>query len=517
MRTRSLCVAILGIVLAPTIGVSQQASPYVPIDHWAMPFIEHLISAGVIIDPTPDTRPFKQAQLLHALQAADTSRASAAARATIRRLLSEWAQQDSLPHYRAEPGIGTQLSTFAFRDPLELDRGACVTNQCEFQTPGHALSNHAFGQADLDAEFSFGHVVGVSHLTIDTRLAVDPDWRPVDNTATRFEEAYLSAQWHVGELFFGILDRNWGPSVVQGVLLSPNAYSMEHFAATIGSPGFQLQTWVAELDQRPDSTGTLVNRYMIQNRIWIHPHGAWTAALEDAAVIAGPGRTLDLWYLNPASVTYFRAGTNTEVNDFLDADFERHAQVTLFGQFMLDDIQASRNGAANLKPTSFAWTLGAKGGARSAAMSWTLFYTQVASLTYLNDDNEEDPQYFFGDGIGRQFDDYDQATAKVSLLVGPTFLLEPEIDVVRQGQGDPHLLHPLVPAYTSTPVLFVGVVERIIHVALGSSWQWRGLTLTGTAGLDFIQNANNVPGASQTPFLGSIAVSYHLHHQDRLP
>ena len=186
MRTLSRCGAILGLVLAPTGGVSQQASPYVPIDHWAMPFIEHLISAGVIVDPTPDTRPFKQVQLLHALEAADTVRASATARATIRRLLLEWSQ-DSLPHYRAEPGLGTQLSTFAFRDPLELDRGACVTSQCVFQTPGHAANNHAFGRADLDAEFSFGHVVGVSHLAIDTRLVVDPDWRPTDNTATLFE------------------------------------------------------------------------------------------------------------------------------------------------------------------------------------------------------------------------------------------------------------------------------------------------------------------------------------------
>ncbi|HXQ28755.1 MAG TPA: hypothetical protein VN848_05750 [Gemmatimonadales bacterium] len=516
MRALLTC-AIVGLVWAPTVGLSQQASPYVPIGHWAMPFVEHLISAGIIADPTPDTRPIKQAQLLHALEGADTMRASPTTRATIRRLIAEWAPVEPAPHYRFEPGLGTQLSTFAFRDPLELDRGTCATNQCVIQTPGHHTSDHTFVSTDVDAEFVFGSVVGVSHLALDTRLEADPDWNASDNNATRFEEAYLSAQWKVGELFFGILDRNWGPSVTQGVLLSPNPYSLDHFAATVGTKGFQLQMWAAELDPRTDSTGTMVNRYMIQDRLWIHPPGRWTATLENAAVIAGAGRVPDLWYFNPASITYFRAQNGTEDNNFLGADFERHGRVTLFGQAMLDDIQVSRNQVGEIKPTSYAMTIGAKGGAQSGGTSWTVFYTQVASLTYRNDDNEEVPEYFAGNGIGRQFNDYDQATAQLNVLLGPTFMLTPQIDIVRQGQGDPHLLHPLVPQYGTIPVLLVGVVERIVHLAVGGSYQWRGLTVSGTAGVDFIQNANNVTGASQTPFLGSVAVSYHFHRQNRLP
>ena len=152
------------------------------------------------------------------------------------------------------------------------------------------------------------------------------------------------------------------------------------------------------------------------------PHGAWTAALRRRR---GDRRsrphtsTCGISIRRPSP--YFRGGTNTEVNDFLDADFEHHARITLFGQFMLDDIHVTRKSVGDLKPTSFALTVGAKGGSPSAAMSWTLFYTQVASLTYQNDDNGGGPaSIFYGDGIGRQFSDYDQATAKASLLVGPT-------------------------------------------------------------------------------------------------
>src|SRR2546428_820376 len=105
---------------------------------------------------------------------------------------------------------------------------------------------------------------------VDRRLPDDPDWYAASDNGTRFAEAYLSGQWRVGEVFFGILDRNWGPSGIQGVLLSDNPYSMDHFALTLGTSGIQLQCVAAQLNTL-DSAGAQVNRYMVQNRLWIHP------------------------------------------------------------------------------------------------------------------------------------------------------------------------------------------------------------------------------------------------------
>src|SRR3989442_5490142 len=52
---------------------AQEASPYVPIGHWATPYLEHLIAANLIDDPTPPTRPLRQNDVLLALRAlADT-------------------------------------------------------------------------------------------------------------------------------------------------------------------------------------------------------------------------------------------------------------------------------------------------------------------------------------------------------------------------------------------------------------------------------------------------------------
>src|SRR2546427_12574521 len=47
---------------------AQEASPYVPIGHWATPYLEHLIAAGVIDDPSPLTRPLRRSDVLHALE-----------------------------------------------------------------------------------------------------------------------------------------------------------------------------------------------------------------------------------------------------------------------------------------------------------------------------------------------------------------------------------------------------------------------------------------------------------------
>src|SRR5438876_1015488 len=121
---------------------------------------------------------------------------------------------------------------------------------------------------------------------------------------------------------------------------------------------------------------------------WVRPPGRWTFALWQAGVWSGVGRQFEPWFLNPATWTYIRASnTNTNVNSFLGFDVERRGTTTAFGQFMLDDIQVSRKSATDLKPASYAFTIGAKGRVRRTAVGWQAFYTQVANLTYRNEDD----------------------------------------------------------------------------------------------------------------------------------
>ena len=71
--TRRMRVLPLLVLIASAGGLAaQEASPYVPLGHWAMPYVEQLIASGVLRDPTPLNRPLKQADLVRALEAVDT-------------------------------------------------------------------------------------------------------------------------------------------------------------------------------------------------------------------------------------------------------------------------------------------------------------------------------------------------------------------------------------------------------------------------------------------------------------
>src|SRR2546427_546199 len=147
-------------------AAAQDASPYVPLQHWAMPYVEQLIAAGAIADPTPLTRPLKRSDVARALQTADTTALSSAARGTMRRLLAEFTGRRPAPSYRMEGRVGAAAATHGFRDPLELGRGI----------PPRQIDKRAFASADLDLQLLFGPVVLVSHPVVDTRLQFDPDW-----------------------------------------------------------------------------------------------------------------------------------------------------------------------------------------------------------------------------------------------------------------------------------------------------------------------------------------------------
>src|SRR2546425_749004 len=79
---------ILAVVAASPL-TAQEASPYLPLSHWSMPFLEHLITAGRLVDPTPLTRPFRTDQVLRALAAVDSTIVTRAEWAVVRQVRSE--------------------------------------------------------------------------------------------------------------------------------------------------------------------------------------------------------------------------------------------------------------------------------------------------------------------------------------------------------------------------------------------------------------------------------------------
>src|SRR5229473_2584281 len=61
-------------------------------------------------------------------------------------------------------------------------------------------------------------------------------------------------------------------------------------------------------------------------------------------------------------------------------------------------------------------------------------------------------------------------TRRLSFLPIPGLLAQPELTLLRQGEGDPRLPLPPVSAYPTTPTLFQGVVEHMLRVALSGTY-----------------------------------------------
>src|SRR5690242_3582918 len=105
MRLRLVILTATCFLVAPALTggamlAAQQASPYVPLDDWTTPYVEHLIATGAIKDPSPLTRPLRRADVLQALAAADTLRLSPATTATLRRLRAALAGDVAGPYFR---------------------------------------------------------------------------------------------------------------------------------------------------------------------------------------------------------------------------------------------------------------------------------------------------------------------------------------------------------------------------------------------------------------------------------
>src|SRR5437870_9485055 len=145
---------------------AQEPSPYVPIGHWATPYLEYLIAAGVIDDPSPLTRPLRQSHVLRAPETVDTLRLSRATLATVRRLKAALATGQRGPYVRVDGGAGAAAANYARREPL----AAIDSTGPRRSGPGHGTAN-----ADLDLALVTSHVVAVTHLQLDTRLKYDPD------------------------------------------------------------------------------------------------------------------------------------------------------------------------------------------------------------------------------------------------------------------------------------------------------------------------------------------------------
>jgi hypothetical protein len=502
MRTLALTAiaVLLGQSLAGAQGLPAQAR--LPLQHWTVPFLEHFARAGKITDPTPLERPWQVGQIAAALARADTQRMTSAERRTRRQILETLEQRSAEQGFVVGGDAGLVVSTHQRRPQFSLRHTG--TDRVTPEMSG------LFG-------FWFGPALLIVHPRYNEDLYDDPEYAGApDQAEIRTEEAYGAFDSRYLAVELGKISRNWGPPGFPGLLVSDWPLSYDHLFVRLGPRRVHMNMLVTQLDDAPDGRGQLVRRFFVAHRLEARLVPWLDLAAWQGTVVAGPNRNLEIWYLNPIQPAYFGAIQygQLEENFMFGGDGQmRWGRFILSGSAFFDDWDLTTG-----EPPALAFTATAA-TSLGAASAW-LGYTMVGNLAYRTDDPAEKPLMAldpgrgrFGTGLARNFADYDQVTARLSVVPVPGLILTPEVTLLRQGEGDPRLPYPTQAEFPQTPVIFEGVVERTWRAALVSTVQLPfGLEAHLDAGIHRVQNAGHQTGVSRTDFVGTAVLRYGLWH-----
>ena len=495
--------ALAVALLLPSAALAQGLPPhaYLPLEHWAVPFLEHLIDRSVVRDPTPMVRPWTVSAVVRALEETDTMRLTGPERATARRIRGSLTAPEREVLATAFAELGGRAATHGRRIGLALREAG----------PGSVTAQGGFSLG-----LQFGPGVLFMHPRLENHLDNDPDFAAVDQPLEgRFPEAYGGVRTKYLDLDYGVIQRNWGPPGFPGLLLSDGPLGYDHFFLDVGPRMARVSMVVAQLDALPNNSDTLSQRYFIGHRLRVRPWRALDLAVWQGTLLAGPNRPLDLWYLTPVKLTFeTRDQRRQSANVWIGGDGElRLGRWRLAGSLTLDDIQVFKSGRpADEEPPSLAVT--ATVARPVGPVRVWLGYTLVSNLMYRPIERTESPydgvnlaRGRVGTGLARNFSDYDELTLRISAIPLDGVVLMPELTLLRQGEGDFRLPSPSVADYPTTPTLFAGVRERVWRGAMAGTIRVTSyVTVEGNAGVHRRSNAGHVPGATVTEFVGGVVV-----------
>lgn len=368
---------------------------------------------------------------------------------------------------------------------------------------------------ELTGEAVIGPFALVSRPAAEPRIVDDPEWpgRKDLTLAWRFPEAYLSAQFKYGSLFYGQMERNWGPVGLDGIGVSNYAYPQVEAGFVVGVRSLQLEALARTLQDGRDSLGQAVHRYFFAHRAGARLGDHFRLGLWETTVLSGIDRSFDGRYRNPLSLlvlaNQYGLGSDGNVLFGIDAEWRVRGRTTLQAQLGIDDFQYENPSGATRYPNRWALTV-AGFGPLGRALAWRAFYTQASSLAFRTLDPFENFTEA-GVGLGRNFDDMDQVTLTVSVPRGTRWLLTPELTLLRQGEGN--LNDPFPGTDTEAgriPQLFIGVVERTWRAALGLSGREGPLDVRLNAGLHHVANADHQEGRTVNRFEGRLQATLGL-------
>ena len=378
-------------------------------------------------------------------------------------------------------------------------------------------------------------IAGISTLALDEALSSDPSytgktWRGL---AGDVETAALSYDGERLDVIFGRARMSVGP-VYTNTLASSDAPPLDGvFVRYRAGSRLSASYHLARLDplspDRDSGAGEVVtefvNRWWATHRVDIRPHSSFRLGLFEAIIFAGPGRTLELQYLNPLNF-YHGSQLNEDNNDniYLGFDFDwRLARgAGVYGQLLVDDYQIDNQTRGDNEPSQIGVLAGAQLVDIVDECDARIEFTKVTNRTY----GQKLPRNRYlnhGRPIGHpQGTDFEQYDCRVDRWLSSRAYLRARARYLRQGEGrisavwtEPWLTTENYQESSPTGVVENGLdLSLTFHTALGQGILRRDTPNTApfgflsiVAGRRIIDNHAHVPGVNSESWYAGFSLS----------
>ncbi len=176
----------------------------------------------------------------------------------------------------------------------------------------------------------------------------------------RTNDAYIDVHFSNCQIFFGRINRNWGPPGSYSLILSNHPYSYDHFLFSYTYKKIKLSVLAAKLDdidgfektRIPDTINSIrdAKRYLVGHRLDLAISPKIQLALTEMATFGGDQEQFDWTFLNPMTFYYgLQRNDNKQLNGFWNIDlfYKPWPEISLYTQFLIDDFIVNNDPGVN--------------------------------------------------------------------------------------------------------------------------------------------------------------------------
>jgi hypothetical protein len=346
---------------------------------------------------------------------------------------------------------------------------------------------------------------------LDESLASDPNytgkkWRGL---AGGVQDAFLHYRTGSLSVLAGRFASFWGP---RGSLALAPDVSMDGFGYSYRWGRLTLSYRLARLDglsPERDSVAQFENRYFAAHRLDVHLSDRIRVGFFETAIFGGPGRQLDLYFLNP--ILFYHASQlndGPDDNTFLGFDFavKPGLGLKLYGQVLVDDYQIDDNVQSDQEPNEYGLLLGGYWADALPSMDLKAEYSKVTNRTF-NQYHPRNRYLYKGNLIGGALgNDYDRWQLALFYWIDARLQVAANLSRCRQGEGrvDQTWDQPWLNVAGDYSEPFpTGTVQTTTTVSVGARGFVAGYFYVDAAvGVDRVGNYGHMAGDSRSlPFV----------------